>query len=178
MRRTRRILFLHTGTGRQAQDLDGHCYRILQARTNASENLLPGAFSKHGEIPGHVQRSPDFREIWRRSTTCVAACANSNCATADSAHSSGSCRTTNYGSPAPPTPGALPGTPSVRPAPSTPAPSKKASLIRKSMRCQTAGKTVRVFTRSVKPPAPPKPTGPRGGGPSREPERPATGIVN
>jgi hypothetical protein len=75
--------------------------------------------------------------------------------------------------PAPPTPSALPSTPSVKPAPSTPAPSAESEPDTE----EPGGVTQPEQPgRQYHQPAP-KPTGPKGG-PSREPERPATGIVN
>lgn len=76
--------------------------------------------------------------------------------------------------PAPPTPGALPGTPSVRPAPSTPAPEQEGEPDTE----EPAGVAQPEQPRQYQPAPAPKPGGPRGGGPLREPERPATGIVN
>jgi hypothetical protein len=75
--------------------------------------------------------------------------------------------------PSPPPPGTLLGTPSVRPAPSTPAPSMESEPDTE----EPAGVTQpEQPTRQFQQPAP-KPSAPRGG-PLREPERPATGIVN
>ncbi|HMK34601.1 MAG TPA: hypothetical protein VK463_06025 [Desulfomonilaceae bacterium] len=73
--------------------------------------------------------------------------------------------------PAPPTPGALPATPQVKPAPALPGPAREAE--------PDAEEAPGVISpeQPTRQPAPAPRSGPRGG-PLREPERPATGIVN
>lgn len=76
--------------------------------------------------------------------------------------------------PAPPTPGTLPSWPAVRPSPSAPPPGTEDEPDSE----EPAGVTQPERPVRQVPPAPvPRSGGPRGG-PSREPERPATGIVN
>ena len=48
------VLLFHSGAGEQAQNLDGHRYRLLQARPDASQDFLPGSFQEHGKIPPDV----------------------------------------------------------------------------------------------------------------------------